>query len=128
MAKTLLALSFLATVFIFLMLLYTWPRVIKCIDQLYNNNFDQSCSNFIEGIALSNACAFGLLSIMLLGVIYPLYKAFNEYQSKNERLLKEFSQLTKIFIVFTLAYTFRSAFDIIYVTKMSKTDFAFLLG
>jgi hypothetical protein len=42
--------------------------------------------------------------------------------------LKEFSQLTKIFIVFTLAYTLRFAFDIIYVTAMSETDSMFLLG
>ena len=40
--------------------------------------------------------------------------------------MKEFSQLIKNFIVFTLAYTIRSAFDIIYVTAMSETDATFL--
>ena len=36
--------------------------------------------------------------------------------------------MTKIFIFFTLAYTFRSAFDIIYVTAMSESDLTFLVG
>jgi hypothetical protein len=40
--------------------------------------------------------------------------------------MKEFSQLIKNFIVFTVAYTSRSAFDIIYVTAMSESDATFL--
>lgn len=42
--------------------------------------------------------------------------------------MKEFSQLIKNFIVFTLAYTGRSAFDIIYVTVMTGSNATFLSG
>lgn len=69
-----------------------------------------------------------MLSLVLIWATHSLYKTFNDYQSKNERLMKEFSQLIKNFGVFTVAYTSRSAFDIIYVTVMSETDASFLAG
>ena len=79
-------------------------------------------------MAIANACAFAMLSLILIWATHSLYKTFNDYQSKNKTLMKEFSQLIKNFGVFTVAYTSRSAFDIIYVTVMSETDASFLAG
>jgi len=66
LAKLLLVLSFIGTFTIFLTLIYTWPRVNKCVAQAYTGEPDENCKKFLNGITWTNAVIFAILSLLLI--------------------------------------------------------------